>query len=111
MLLLRIVNTNGPPTTGTNITNSPSYTILIAKTDSAVENGTIDSEETLGIQPLYRNYLLQTIYEYSFKSAIRVDKNDPIFQHVPMKYGGPWTVPPAPSSNNNRRAMHTLRKL
>ncbi len=29
ILLLRIVNTNGPPPTGTNITNSPSYTILI----------------------------------------------------------------------------------
>eukprot|EP01083_Nonionella_stella_P201285 736472_1 len=75
----------------------------IAKTDIEIENGTIDLEETLGIQPLYRNYLLQTIYEYSFKSAIRVDKNDPIFQHVSMTYGGPWTVPSAPS--NNRRVL------
>ncbi len=59
----------------------------------------ITLEGTSGTQPLYRNYLLQTIYEYSFKSAIRIDKNDPIFQHISMTYGGPWTVPSVSSES------------
>ena len=69
--------------------------------DDEVESGTIDYQDTLGIQPLYRNYLLQTIYEYSFQSVIVVDKNDIIFQHVSMTYGGPWIVPPPPDDDDD----------
>ena len=78
--------------------------------DEAAETGTINETLTLGIQPLYRNYLLQTIYEYSFQSAIRIDRNDPIFQHVSMTYGGPWVVPPPPYDDDDEE-QQTQRRL
>ena len=79
--------------------------------DEDVESGTIAEQETLGIQPLYRNYLLQTIYEYSFQSAIRVDKNDIIFQQVSMTYGGPWIVPPPDPEGTKERRLQNEQAL
>ena len=75
--------------------------------DAEIVNNELPQNETLGIQPLYRNYLLQTLYEYSFESAIRIDKNDPIFQHVSMTYGGPWIVP-LPQRRRMQRYMSPL---
>jgi hypothetical protein len=80
--------------------------------DSDIENNQLPFIDKLGIQPLYRNYLLQTLYEYSFTNAIPISKTTKtktyknnnnnnvehhIFNHVSMTYGGPWTVPPEPS--------------
>ena len=83
--------------------------------DQKDENSTIDVQDTLYMQPLYRNYLLQTLYEYlSEECRIRMDKNDIIFQHVAMTYGGPWVVPPPPLDdgidNNNTKTPRRLTK-
>ena len=69
-----------------------------------IENGSINEMDTLGMQPLYRNFLLQELYSMGYDDEGRtvIDDTQPkhgtnFYQYVSVAYGS-W-IPPKESND------------